>query len=245
MRHAVVGVMVATLGLGVVVDARAQRRGGGTAAFAVSVSSRDGAPLGGVKVTLDGPASREARTEAGRIAFENLPVGAYLFRFEREGYLTLEREVTARAGKPIEVKVALSPAPEPREAPAPQPPPPPRESPPQPMNVAPVTADIVALLDKEHVGRAPGRVSSLGCAEGGAATLIQIREPLDQHAHADADEFIYVIAGQGTASLQGRSERLQAGVFLLVPRGIPHTLAASGRTPLTVLSTRAGESCSR
>jgi mannose-6-phosphate isomerase-like protein (cupin superfamily) len=33
-------------------------------------------------------------------------------------------------------------------------------------------------------------------------------------------------------------------VFMLVPRGVPHTLTASGRSPLVVISIKAGERCS-
>ena len=239
MRHAVL--VVAMLGSLVPPGVEAQRKPAGGATFALMVTGRDAAPLGNVKVIVEGPASRDVRTEAGRIAIENLPAGLYRLRFEREGYVTLEREVTARAGQTVELKIALTPAPEP--APKPVAPAPAPAAASGPSNVAPVTVDMVSLLEKEFVGRAAGRVSPLACAAGGNATLIQIREPLAEHVHADADEFLYVIAGNGTAALSGRVDSLRAGVFILVPRGVPHTLTASGRSPLTVLSTRAGERC--
>src|SRR5258706_8836303 len=79
---------------------RPQRRPAGNATLAISVSDPTGAPVGDVKVTMSGPVSREARTERGRIAFENLPAGSYRLRFEREGFVSLEREVIARGSVP-------------------------------------------------------------------------------------------------------------------------------------------------
>ena len=82
----------------------------------------------------------------------------------------------------------------------------------------------------------------MGCSTGGTATLVQINEPVGEHSHADADEFIYVIAGQGSASLAGRQEPLGPAVFMMIPRGMPHALAAT-KKPLVLISTRAGETC--
>ena len=96
-----------------------QRRSVGNAAFAIVVTDPSGAPLGDVKVTMTGPVSRDARTERGRIAFENLPSGNYVLRFEREGFFSLEREVVARGGAPIDVKVILTPEPPPPPPPVP------------------------------------------------------------------------------------------------------------------------------
>ncbi len=218
-----------------------QRKAGArTATLAVLVSDPAGTPIGNVKVIVEGPAVRTSRTEGGRIVFEELPPGAYRLRFEHEAFTTLERELTARAGAPIDVKVTLSPAPVPEPPPVPEPAPAPAAP---AVDATPVTLDMPAVIEQEFVGRAPGKTTALACATGGSATLIQLRDPLDTHAHADADEFVYVIAGEGSARLDGREQRLRAGVFMLVPRGVPHTFAATGRNPLMVLSTLAGELC--
>src|SRR6516162_7284994 len=96
--------------------ARAQRRGApatgspasGSVAFAVVVTDAgSGAPITDTQVTLTGAAERSGRTEGGRLAFEGLPAGAYRFRFDKEGYISLERELTARGAAPIDVKVTL------------------------------------------------------------------------------------------------------------------------------------------
>ncbi len=220
----------------------AQRRGaGGTGAvtFAVAVTDPSGAPVPDVKVTVTGAAERTRRTEGGRIVFEGMPSGAYRFRFDKDGFIPLERELTGRGSAPIDVKVTLSPAP-------PPPPPPPAPAPPPPERVVDakvVVLDMPAFIEKNYVGRAAGKTTSLGCSAGGPATLIQMNEPITEHTHADADEFIYVIAGQGLARVGERPEPLGPGVFMLIPRGSPHTFTAGPKKPLVLISTRAGEKC--
>jgi uncharacterized RmlC-like cupin family protein len=219
-------------------DLHAQRRGRATATFVVVVTDPAGTPVGGVLVTVQGAAARSARTEAGRIVFEGLPPGSYQLRFEREEYVTLERELTARAGAPTDVKVTLTPAPKPVA-----PPPPPPVAEPPTVDVKPTVMDLPSYIEKNYIGRGAGKTMPLACASSGNAALIQLNEPLAEQAHAKVDEFLYVVAGEGTVQMAGRQEKVHAGVLVLVPRGVPHTLAATGRNPLVVLSTRAGEGC--
>jgi mannose-6-phosphate isomerase-like protein (cupin superfamily) len=215
----------------------------GSVTFAVRVTDPDGQPIGGVKVSVEGAAQRQATTEAGRIAFENLPAGNYLFRFEHEGFITLERELAAKGGAPIDVKVTLTPAPEPPPPPpAPEPPPAPAAPPPDP-NAAPITVDLPAFISKNFVGGKGQKISALACSGMSTATLIQLHDPLTEHSHADFDEFLYVVAGQGIARMQGHDQPLSAGVFVMVPRGLAHSLAAGGRNPLVLLSIRPGDHC--
>lgn len=218
----------------------AQRRGGagGSVTFAVLVSDPSGAPIPDVKVTLSGTAQRTARTEGGRAVFESLPAGPYRFRFEKEGFDALERELAGRGGAPIDVKVTLTPVP-----PPPPPPPAPAPAPEPTVNAKVVVLDMPAFIERNYVGKAAGKTTRLACSTGGESTLVQINEPVAEHTHADADEFIYVIAGQGMARLGERQEPLGAGVFLLIPRGTAHTLTAGPKKPLVLVSTRAGEKC--
>lgn len=216
-------------------DAATQRRGGGSASLAIHVTDPAGAGLADVQVTLEGPAQRTARTEGGRIAIENIAAGSYRLRFEREGFVTVEREMTVRTGKPMDVKVTLKPLP---------PPPTPPAEPAKPtVDAKPMAADLPALAEKDFIGRAPLRESALACGAGATATLIQLNQPLAPHAHPDADEFFYVVAGEGNAQVGTGQQRLKAGIFLFVPRGMAHALTPSGRNPLIVMSTRAGEPC--
>jgi mannose-6-phosphate isomerase-like protein (cupin superfamily) len=242
MRKALVAAVVLVVMSVMPFPLGAQRRGAGGSAvtFAVFVSDPSGAPIPGVKIVLTGPAERTARTEGGRAVFEGLPAGAYRFRFDRDGFVPLERELAGRGGAPIDVKVTLTPAPPPPEPPpapvAPPPPPTPR------VDAKLVVLDMPAFIERNYVGKTAGKTTPMGCSTGGAATLVQINEPLVEHTHADADEFIYVIAGQGSANLAGRQEPLGPAVFLMIPRGMPHALTAT-KKPLVLISTRAGETC--
>lgn len=239
MSKAFVPAVLILLGLSVVPMA-AQRRGagGGSVTFAVSVQDPSGHPLPEVKVTLAGPMSRTGRTEGGRLVFEGVSAGAYKMTFEKEGFITLERELTGRGGAPIDVKVTLTPLP-----PPPPPPPAPVLPPEHVVDAKLVVLDMPAFIEKYYVGRAAGKTTPVACATGGGSTLLQMNEALAEHTHADADEFLYFIAGQGAAKLGGRVESLGPGVFMMIPRGMPHTLTPSGKKPLVALSIRAGEKC--
>jgi len=223
-------------------NAHMQRRGGGgSATLAIVLTDPAGVPISNALVTVQGAAERSARTEQGRIVFEGVPSGNYRLRFERDAFVTLERELVARAGAPTEVKATLNPA-------APVKPLPCVETPkPAPIAVSPIASpmaiDLLDFIEKNYVGKEAGKTSAISCAPGGGASMIQVREPLEVPAHADADEFLYVIAGTGTVRIGQRVEMLQSGVLMLVPRTMPHVLTSRGRNPLVVLSIRAGERC--
>src|SRR5207249_807886 len=88
----------------------------------VIVRDRSGTALGAVHISASGTNRAEATTDAKGGASLTLPAGSYRLRFEREGFITLEREIVVKAAQTTEVEVALALAPAP---PAPEPPPPP------------------------------------------------------------------------------------------------------------------------
>ena len=226
-----------------VTPVHAQRRGAGGASvtFAVLVTDASGAPIPDVKVAVAGPAERNGRTEAGRIVFEGLPAGAYRFRFDKDGFVSLEHELSARGGTPIDVKVTLSAAPPPPPAPVvPAAPAPPPE---RHIDARPMALDLPTYIKDNYVGRTPGKASGLSCTTGGAANLLQLNDPVKEHTHADSDEFLYVIAGEGNARVGGAAEPMAPGMFLAVPRGVPHAITAT-KKPLVLLSILAGDKCS-
>ncbi len=247
----IVLVLAGVLVIATTAGAQTPRRTGPTARaiFAVLVTDPAGAPLGDVQVRLtplaatSGSAQREARTEAGRLTFENLPPGGYRLRFDREGFIPLERELTARGGAPIDVKVTLTPAPPPPVAPVPAPAPAPAAAP--ALSSDPVALDMTAFIEKNYIRRGESKVSPLACTTGGPAVLLQVKEGLADPGRADADEFLYVISGEGIGRAAGRDQPLRPGTFMMVPRGVPRTLAAAGRAPLVLLAVRAGEKCAR
>jgi mannose-6-phosphate isomerase-like protein (cupin superfamily) len=237
MTAFLLGLCVSVAAGGAALDAQ-QKKAAGTATLAILVTDTEGTQVPSVLVTVEGPARRMVRTERGRIALEGLPVGEYRLRFEKEGYLTLERELTARAGKPIEVMVTLNRVPEP--PPPPAPPEPERPT----VHGAPAALDLLEVIDKEFIGRGAGKTTPLACGADGTANLIQVNDPVADHTHADGDEFIYVIAGEGAANIAGAAHLLRAGTLLFVPRGVTHRFGRSGRNPLIVLSVTAGAGCS-
>lgn len=220
----------------------AQRRSGAAGSavtFALMVTDTSGAPLTDVRVTLTGPAERTGRTEGGRLVFEGIPAGAYRFRFDKDGYISLERELTARGGAPTDVKVALTAAPPPPKPVEPVKPPPAERV----VEARPLALDLPTYIEKNYVGRAPGRATGLSCTTGGAANLLQINEPVKEHTHGDSDEFVYVIAGEGSARIGGSAEPMGPGMLLVIPRGTAHTFTAGPKKPLVVVSILAGEKC--
>jgi uncharacterized RmlC-like cupin family protein len=113
----------------------------------------------------------------------------------------------------------------------------------QPVDALPVTIDLPTFIEKNFIGRAAGKTSPLACGAGGPALLIQAREPIAEHMHADADEYLYVIAGEGSLRTGKTVEPMKAGVLIMVPRGVLHAIAATGRNPLELLSIQAGAHC--
>ncbi len=54
--------------------------------------------------------------------------------------------------------------------------------------------------------------------------------------HRGADQWLYVLSGTGSATVNGRRHALRAGSLLLIERGDTHEIRNSGRTPLRTLS---------
>jgi len=216
----------------------------------IVVRDKSGTPLEGVHLVITGPAKREATTDAdGAVVLSGLRDGTYRVRFEHEGFLTLEREIVVRTGVPRDIDVALSAAPRP-----PAPPPPPEPAPPRPApapapapsaaNGSPVTVSIPAYLDKNFIGgKDPLKESVIGCTAGATTKLLQIREPVAQHTHADLDETLYIVAGEGAVRIRDEATAVSAGSLSVIPRGLPHSIERRGRNPLIAISTLAGTPC--
>lgn len=167
--------------------------------------------------------------------------GTYRVRIAREGSVTLEREIVLRAGEAATMDVALSAAPPPPKAPEPVA---------QPVATAlgppgdPKVTPVPLFLEKNFIGGREGRKDSpLGCTPTGTATLHQLRDTWQAHTHDSAEEWIYVVAGEGTLRIGGADQKLQAGTFSLVPHTMSHTLVPQGRNPLIVISVLSGPPC--
>lgn len=212
----------------------------------IQVTDALGTPLADTQVTVTGTVSREGTTAPdGTLRLTNMRAGTYRFRFTREGSITLERDVTIRAGEMPTVDVALSAAPAvAAPPPAPVAPPAPAGPVPLPPPGDPKVTAVPLFLERNFIGGREGRKdSSLGCTATGTATLHQLRDTWANHAHEDADEWIYVVAGEGTLRIGTAEHRIQAGSFSLVPHATAHTLVPQGRNPLIVTSVLSGPAC--
>jgi mannose-6-phosphate isomerase-like protein (cupin superfamily) len=220
---------------------RPAARPAATSTITVQVTDTSGLPLGTVQVSAQGPVSREGTTaDDGTVRFATMRAGAYRLRLAREGSITLERDVTVRAGEPLLVDVSLSAAPaapKPVEAPRPAPAAPDRTLGPA---VEPKMTPIPTFLEKNFVGREGRKDSPLGCTQSATSILIQLREALLNQTHDDVDEWIYVVAGEGTLRLGTSEQRLLAGTFALIPHTVAHGILPVGRNPLIFVSIMSG-----
>jgi mannose-6-phosphate isomerase-like protein (cupin superfamily) len=214
--------------------------------LAVQVTNDSGLLLPGVRVSAAGPVTREGTTgQDGIVRFTTMRAGLYRLRLEHDGFFALERDVTLRAGEAPMVDVTLNAAPPPPKPPEPPAPPP---APPAAKTLAPPgemkLVDIPMFVDRNLIGGREGRRDTvLGCAATGTGTLYQLRDPWASHSHQDADEWLYVVAGQGSLRLGSNDLRLQAGTFVLVPHTVDHTITPAGRNPLILLSIVSGPEC--
>jgi mannose-6-phosphate isomerase-like protein (cupin superfamily) len=209
------------------------------------VTDQSGTAVPDVHVTVTGPVDREGTTgRDGTLRLQGLRAGAYRLRFQSSDFITLERDVTIKAGSLVEIDVALN-----REQPKPKPKPAEPESAPAPAPTAgriPVSSDpsasaeMVALpdwIERNLIGRSdPLKESIVGKTPVTTATVVQVREPLKDRVRTDADEMLYVIAGEGILRAKGKELTLDAGALVVVPRGVVYSLERRGRNPLIALS---------
>jgi mannose-6-phosphate isomerase-like protein (cupin superfamily) len=144
------------------------------------------------------------------------------------------------------------PAPGPRPAPTPPPPTSGRAGTPLPPAAGEQppaagehkTVSIPTFLDRNLIGREPLKESILGCTATATTRLLQLRDTLAEHVHANVDEMLYVVAGEGTLLIPSRAAApIAPGSLSIVPRGAPHAIERRGKNPLIVLSILSGTPC--
>jgi uncharacterized cupin superfamily protein len=196
-------------------------------------------------VRAEGPTTRMGTTGPdGRITFENLTAGTYRVRIERESFITLEKEIAVWAGGRTPAQAVLS-AGMAASAPAPAPPPPPAPTVSAPV-LKPGEPRILSLTDiAEQLLRETDPIAerALGCSGATSSRLIRVRESIASHTHADADELLYIVAGDATLKLGDKEQNISPGWFSVVPRGMTHTITRRGRNPILILSAISGPPC--
>jgi len=215
---------------------------------ALTVVTESGATLPGAAVSIRGAVDRQALAGPDGVAtLLNIPPGTYRARISRDGYVTFEKEVTIRAGVRAASEAALSAAP----AAPPPPPPAPKETPkPSPSQSEPRgpvgAAKVLSLTDlaeKMLDEKAPLVEREIGCSVATASQLVLIRETLTSHTHADADEMLYVVAGDAVLKIADKETPFSFGSFAIVPRGQAHSITKRGRNAPIVLAIRSGHPC--
>jgi mannose-6-phosphate isomerase-like protein (cupin superfamily) len=173
----------------------------------------------------------------------NVAAGTYRCRIQRDGYLTLEKDVTVKAGARTAAEAVLSPAPPPPPAPA-APPPPPTASPALVPGL-PVTVSLVDQLADDLVkSKDPIAEHDLGCSGATSAKLIRLsKDGLPAHTHANSDEMLYFLAGSATLTVGGKDQVIGPGWLGIVPRGTTHAIVRTGNKAVLVLSIQSGPPC--
>jgi mannose-6-phosphate isomerase-like protein (cupin superfamily) len=216
---------------------------GARVSASIMVTDQSGGGIGDVGVTMTGPVERGGATgRDGTLRLQGLRAGTYRLRFESPDFITLERDVTIKVGAPAEIDVALDRVPPKPKAPEPEPAPAPAPAAGRaPVAVDPhASVDLVPLpdwIERNLIGRGDSiKETQVGKTPVATATVVQVREPLKDRVRNDADEMLYVIAGEGVMHAKGRDLALDAGSLVVVPRGVGYTLERRGRNPLIALS---------
>ena len=213
----------------------------------MTVTNTQGTTLPEVHVEVLGTSDRSGDTNStGQLSLTAMQAGTYRLRFSGDQVVTFEKEVVLRAGQITNLDVALNIA---ARRPEPPPPPPaPEPAAPVKESVGPVgeprTLSIVEMIERELIpGNQPRRDSIVSCSGNARSTLVQLNQDQPERLYDSADVTYYVVAGEGTAKMNGRDSTLVAGSFVSVPRGTPHSLARRGRRPLIMLATVSGTPC--
>ncbi len=221
-----------------------------TGAVEIRVTDRSGSAVGGAQLTVEGPSRRDGRTsDDGVVMFRMMTAGSYRVRAEREGFITLEKEIAIKGGAPLITELALSaapvpePAPPPPAPPAPPPPPPVAAPPPVPLPGEARVVSIPDLAEQSLGGRDRFKTVPIGCSGLSSATLVVVRDSIPATAHEEADEMLYLVAGGASFMLGDKQHTIAPGGFSVVPRGVRHSLTRTGRNPAIVLSILSGHPC--
>ena len=205
------------------------------------VTNTFGQAQDGVRVTASGPVSREGATDqGGLVRFAGMRPGDYRLKLEKQGLITLERDVTIKPGQSTAVDITMDDAP-------PPPPPPPAPAPtvaPTGTPGEPRTLDLASFIEKNFITREPQKQQTIGCSGVMHSVLLQVKDPVPEQTEEQLDQSLYVIAGGGTLKLAGRETQLKPSSFAVVPRGTAYSLARRGSNPLIVLVTRVNQPCS-
>jgi mannose-6-phosphate isomerase-like protein (cupin superfamily) len=94
-------------------------------------------------------------------------------------------------------------------------------------------------MPSKHLRFGKGFSVALRNARAQAATMVIApgdSEGGSDNRHRGADQWLYVLAGTGWATVEGKRAPLRAGTLLLIERGSTHEIRNTGRTPLKTIN---------
>jgi mannose-6-phosphate isomerase-like protein (cupin superfamily) len=235
----------------------------------VTVTDRRGSPLRSARVAVAGASEREGTTDAkGRVVFRNVLPGDYMLEVQRDAFITFQKEFTVAPGRDaVSVAAALSPTSSIPSRPARGTSKPiGASSTPQIVSISepakrelvepddvretligasstPQNVSIPDLTKQDLLGQDDVKETRIGCSGSTGPRLIQVAEAPGAPVLTTAEEMLYVVEGEATLSVDGRSEPVKSGSLSIIPRETTYSLSRKGREPVVVLSVVGGRSC--
>lgn len=88
--------------------------------------------------------------------------------------------------------------------------------------------DVVDIQQKFSLFDAPWQPKIVGDVNGMQVKLARLQGAFEWHAHAEEDEMFLVIEGVLVMHFRDRTERIEPGQFIIVPRGVEHLPSSEG-----------------
>jgi quercetin dioxygenase-like cupin family protein len=57
---------------------------------------------------------------------------------------------------------------------------------------------------------------------------IAVTDEIKMHRHLDGNHVVYIVSGQGTATVDGQQVALKPGAVIHIPKGVTHNIKAAG-----------------
>jgi quercetin dioxygenase-like cupin family protein len=87
--------------------------------------------------------------------------------------------------------------------------------------------DVGKELSRAGQGRSVVSVPLLKMAEY-TVNAVAVKDEIPTHRHDNGNHVLYIISGQGTATVGGAPVALKSGVVVHIPKGVEHSIKAKG-----------------
>jgi len=113
------------------------------------------------------------------------------------------------------------------------------------MNIAGPRMDKVNLAEKFALFSEQWKPKIVGELNGQYVKLAKVQGEFVWHRHDDEDELFLVVQGRLTIHLREKSVTLEAGEFLIVPRGVEHRPVAAEKAQILLFEPKTTEHTGR